>query len=127
MGFPIVLFLAAARAGGIFGDHASPVSDTTIVSSPAAATNHIARVRTQLPNASLAGGVAIVCFAVTRILIREAVDIVVPREAPTGPVRSRGIYAGGAGCSCASRFLDFAWNDIAGIHLPGTVIRNDEP
>ena len=69
MGLPLAPFLAAALAGGIFGDHASPISDTTIVSSLAAATDHIAHVRTQLPYALLAGGVAVIGFAITGMLI----------------------------------------------------------
>jgi tetracycline resistance efflux pump len=62
-GLPLEPFLAAALAGGIFGDHASPISDTTIVASMAAATDHIDHVRTQLPYALLAGGVAVAGFA----------------------------------------------------------------
>lgn len=69
MGLPMAPFLAAALAGGIFGDHASPISDTTIVSSLAAATDHIAHVRTQLPYALLAAAVAIIGFAVTGLVI----------------------------------------------------------
>jgi Na+/H+ antiporter NhaC len=69
MGLPLAPFLAAALAGGIFGDHASPISDTTIVSSLASATDHIAHVRTQLPYALLAGGVAVIGFAITGMLI----------------------------------------------------------
>ena len=69
MGLPLAPFLAAALAGGIFGDHASPISDTTIVSSLAAATDHIAHVRTQLPYAMLAGGAAVIGFAITGMLI----------------------------------------------------------
>ena len=65
LGLPLAPFLAASLAGGIFGDHASPISDTTIVSSLAAATDHIAHVRTQLPYALIAGTVAIVAFALT--------------------------------------------------------------
>ena len=63
LGLPAAPLLAAALSGGIFGDHASPISDTTIVSSLAAATDHIAHVRTQLPYALLAAGVAVVGFA----------------------------------------------------------------
>ncbi len=50
---------------GIFGDHASPISDTTIVSSLASASDHIEHVRTQAPYAVLAGTAAIVGFAIT--------------------------------------------------------------
>ncbi len=64
LGLPLSPFVAAALAGGIFGDHASPISDTTIISSMAAATDHIDHVRTQLPYALIAGGVATLGFAV---------------------------------------------------------------
>lgn len=63
LGLPPSPFVAAALAGGIFGDHSSPISDTTIISSMAAATDHIDHVRTQLPYALLAGGIATVGFA----------------------------------------------------------------
>ncbi|MDX1493321.1 MAG: Na+/H+ antiporter NhaC family protein [Longimicrobiales bacterium] len=63
LGLPLAPFVAASLAGGIFGDHCSPISDTTIISSMAAATDHIDHVRTQLPYALIGGGVAIVCFA----------------------------------------------------------------
>jgi tetracycline resistance efflux pump len=62
-GLPLEPFLAAALSGGIFGDHASPISDTTIISSMAAATDHIDHVRTQLPYALLAGSAATLAFA----------------------------------------------------------------
>lgn len=64
LGMPLAPFVAASLSGGIFGDHSSPISDTTIISSMAAATDHIDHVRTQLPYALLAGGAAAVCFAV---------------------------------------------------------------
>ncbi len=64
MGLPLAPFVAASISGGIFGDHASPISDTTIISSMAAATDHIDHVRTQLPYALLAGGIATVAFLV---------------------------------------------------------------
>src|SRR5690606_34851717 len=65
MGLPLSPFVAASLAGGVFGEHASPISDTTIVSSMAAATDHIDHVRTQLPYALLAGGIATIAFAIT--------------------------------------------------------------
>jgi Na+/H+ antiporter NhaC len=64
MGLPLEPFVAASLAGGVFGDHSSPISDTTIISSMAAATDHIEHVRTQLPYALLAGLAAAVGFAV---------------------------------------------------------------
>jgi len=49
------LVIAAVISGGIFGDHASPISDTTIISSMAAGCEHVEHVRTQLPYALLGG------------------------------------------------------------------------
>ncbi len=46
---------ASVLAGAIFGDHCSPISDTTILSSTASACDHMDHVRTQLPYAVLVG------------------------------------------------------------------------
>ena len=64
MDAPMLMTIAAALGGGIFGDHCSPISDTTIVSSMACATDHIDHVRTQMPYAMLAGGVAALFYLV---------------------------------------------------------------
>jgi Na+/H+ antiporter NhaC len=64
LGLPLAPFVAASLSGGIFGDHCSPISDTTIISSMAAATDHIDHVRTQLPYALIGGAIATVGFAV---------------------------------------------------------------
>ncbi len=64
LGLPLPPFVAASLAGGIFGDHSSPISDTTIIASMASATDHIDHVRTQLPYALTAGAVAIAAFAI---------------------------------------------------------------
>jgi Na+/H+ antiporter NhaC len=61
---PAAPFVAAVLSGGIFGDHCSPISDTTIIASLASATDHIEHVRTQLPYALLAAAVAGLGFAV---------------------------------------------------------------
>jgi Na+/H+ antiporter NhaC len=49
LGIPAPLMLGAVLSGGVFGDHASPLSDTTIISSMAAACDHVDHVNTQLP------------------------------------------------------------------------------
>jgi len=64
LGLPLAPFVAASLAGGVFGDHCSPISDTTIISSMAAATDHIDHVRTQLPYALIGGAIATVCFGI---------------------------------------------------------------
>lgn len=62
MDLHIPLVIAAVISGGVFGDHASPISDTTIISSMAADCDHISHVRTQLPYALLAAGLASLGF-----------------------------------------------------------------
>lgn len=59
---PLPLYLGAAISGAIFGDHASPISDTTVVASMASATDHIDHVRTQLPYALIAAAIATLGF-----------------------------------------------------------------
>ena len=51
--------LSACLAGAVFGDHCSPISDTTIMASAGAMCNHVNHVSTQLP---YAGTVGIICF-----------------------------------------------------------------
>lgn len=51
---------ASVLAGSVLGDHCSPISDTTILSSLASSCHHIDHVRTQMPYALTVGGVAIV-------------------------------------------------------------------
>lgn len=58
------LAIAAAIGGGVFGDHCSPISDTTIISSMASASDHIDHVKTQLPYALLAGGTAFIMYLI---------------------------------------------------------------
>lgn len=56
------LVIGAVISGGVFGDHCSPISDTTIISSMAARCDHIEHVRTQLPYAAISGLIAFVLF-----------------------------------------------------------------
>ncbi|PKQ65600.1 hypothetical protein BZG02_00930 [Labilibaculum filiforme] len=51
--------VSAILAGSVLGDHCSPISDTTILSSLASSCNHIEHVRTQLPYALTVGGVSV--------------------------------------------------------------------
>ncbi len=51
--------VASVLAGSVLGDHCSPISDTTILSSLASSCNHIDHVKTQMPYALTVGGVAI--------------------------------------------------------------------
>ncbi|MFP4083079.1 MAG: Na+/H+ antiporter NhaC family protein [Candidatus Aminicenantes bacterium] len=56
------LIIASVLGGGVFGDHCSPISDTTIISSMASATDHIDHVRTQLPYALTAAGISLLLY-----------------------------------------------------------------
>lgn len=51
--------ISSVLAGAVFGDHCSPISDTTILSSMASGSDHISHVRTQLPYAVTVGVVAV--------------------------------------------------------------------
>lgn len=55
LGAPLVLSIAAVFSGGIFGDHCSPISDTTLLSSMGASCDHVEHVKTQMPYAILIG------------------------------------------------------------------------
>lgn len=55
--------VAAVLGGAVWGDHCSPISDTTILSSMASQCDHIEHVRTQLPYAMLAGLLALLLGA----------------------------------------------------------------
>jgi tetracycline resistance efflux pump len=61
-GIPLPLVLAAVLGGGVFGDHCSPISDTTIIASLAAGCDHLEHVRTQMPFALIAGSGALLFY-----------------------------------------------------------------
>ena len=62
MDLNLALMVSAVMGGGVFGDHCSPVSDTTIISSMATACDHIDHVDTQLPYAFTAASLALVFY-----------------------------------------------------------------
>lgn len=62
---PLSLCLAAILGGGVFGDHCSPISDTTAVSAIASGCDLLEHVRTQLPYALVAGALAFLMYLVT--------------------------------------------------------------
>jgi Na+/H+ antiporter NhaC len=69
MGLSLPPVIGALLSGGVFGDHCSPISDTTIISSMASASDHIDHVRTQLPYALLAGAISTVLFLIVGFLM----------------------------------------------------------
>jgi Na+/H+ antiporter NhaC len=63
LGAPAAPCIGAVLSGGVLGDHTSPISDTTLMASMAAGTEHADHVATQLPYAAVAGMSAAVAFA----------------------------------------------------------------
>jgi tetracycline resistance efflux pump len=65
----LFLVVAATMGGGVFGDHCSPISDTTIISSMASASDHIDHVKTQLPYALVTGGLTVVLYLILGFIL----------------------------------------------------------
>ncbi|QED48084.1 Na+/H+ antiporter NhaC family protein [Cytobacillus dafuensis] len=63
----LLVCIGAVLSGGIFGDHCSPISDTTILSSTGAGADHIDHVKTQFPYALLNASIAFIGFIVAGI------------------------------------------------------------
>lgn len=68
LGLQPSLVVAAILSGGIFGDHCSPISDTTAVSSLAAGCDLLTHVKTQLPYALVAGGLSVIAFTLASLI-----------------------------------------------------------
>lgn len=60
--------IAAAGGGGVFGDHCSPLSDTTVLSSLGAACDHMDHVKTQIPYALVVAAVASIFYMALGLL-----------------------------------------------------------
>ncbi len=65
LGSPLTMAIGAILTGSLFGDHCSPISDTTVMSSMFAASDHVDHVNTQIPYAVLAAGIATLAFLVS--------------------------------------------------------------
>ena len=61
-GIPYAIATGAVLSGGLFGDHCSPISDTTILSSTGTECDLVERVKTQLPYAAVNGVIAVGCY-----------------------------------------------------------------
>tara|TARA_B100001079_G_C16394001_1_gene508229 strand:+ start:726 stop:2144 length:1419 start_codon:yes stop_codon:yes gene_type:complete len=64
MGSIIYATVAAVAGGGVFGDHCSPLSDTSILASTGAASDHIDHIKTQLPYSLLIGIITVVVYLI---------------------------------------------------------------
>ena len=58
----LLAVVGAVFSGAVFGDHCSPISDTTIVSSIACDVEPLQHVKTQMPYALLAAGLSVILF-----------------------------------------------------------------
>jgi Na+/H+ antiporter NhaC len=61
--------VAAVAGGGVFGDHCSPLSDTSILASTGAASDHIDHIKTQLPYALVIGAISVAAYLAIGLLI----------------------------------------------------------
>ncbi|MDK2596449.1 Na+/H+ antiporter NhaC family protein [Pseudoalteromonas obscura] len=69
LGLPPSLVVGAILSGGIFGDHCSPISDTSAVSALASGCDLLTHVKTQLPYALAGGALALVSFFVASVVL----------------------------------------------------------
>lgn len=69
LGLPPSLVIAAILGGGVFGDHCSPISDTTAVSSIASGCDLLTHVRTQMPYALTGGALALVAYYMASVIM----------------------------------------------------------
>jgi len=84
-----IIGVSACLAGAVFGDHCSPISDTTIMASAGAMCNHVNHVSTQLPYAVTVGAIcfvnfilagfiqnAVICLAIGIVLVLATLFII---------------------------------------------------
>jgi len=64
MDLDVALCMGAVISGGVFGDHSSVISDTTIISSMASGCDTVEHVQTQMPYALLAGVMSVIAFVI---------------------------------------------------------------
>ncbi len=64
----VFLTVSATLGGAVYGDHVSPISDTTILSSTGGNCNHVDHVKTQLPYATMIAGISFVSYIVAGLL-----------------------------------------------------------
>ena len=63
----MIIAVSAVLAGAVCGDHVSPISDTTIMSSSGAQSNHINHVQTQMQYAAIVAVICIVGYLIAGI------------------------------------------------------------
>jgi Na+/H+ antiporter NhaC len=67
---PVIVCIGAAISGGLFGDHTSPISDTTVLSSMSCGVNHMSHVETQFPYAIFTAALTFFGFILASVLLQ---------------------------------------------------------
>ena len=73
----MIISISAAMAGSVFGDHCSPISDTTIMSSAGAQCEHVLHVSTQLLYAGYVARVSFICYIIAGVTMNPVVPLIV--------------------------------------------------
>ena len=73
----MIISISACMAGAVCGDHCSPISDTTIMASAGAQSNHINHVNTQLPYAMLVAAVSFVSYIIAACVKNAIISLVI--------------------------------------------------
>lgn len=69
--------IAACMAGAVYGDHCSPISDTTIMASAGANCNHVSHVSTQLPYATTVAVVSAVSYLIAGFVSSPVIPLII--------------------------------------------------
>ncbi|MBR3815032.1 MAG: Na+/H+ antiporter NhaC family protein [Spirochaetaceae bacterium] len=72
-----IISISACMAGAVCGDHCSPISDTTIMSSAGAQCNHVNHVSTQLPYALCTAAISFICYIVAGFVHNPVVPLII--------------------------------------------------
>ena len=64
-----LLTVSATLGGAVFGDHISPISDTTILASAGAQCDHVEHVNTQIPYAAIVAGISVVAYLIAGVCV----------------------------------------------------------
>ena len=73
----MIIAMSACMAGSVCGDHCSPISDTTIMSSAGAQCNHINHVSTQMPYALTCAAVSAVTYIIAGLVRNAAISLLI--------------------------------------------------
>ena len=69
LGTVVYATVAAIAGGGVFGDHCSPLSDTSILASTGAASDHIDHIKTQIPYALVVGAISLAAYLLIGLFV----------------------------------------------------------